>query len=96
MSAQVSAAQAAGGVTAFSRQREQPRRADLQELAELDAAEAALQSGSDDGDLEDDFLLTATQVPRRCPWLIISLAPDTAIVRGSSQPQHSPLRLRLS
>ena len=52
-------------MTAFSRQRQQPRRADVQELAELDAAEAALESGSE-GDLEDDFLLTATQVPHRC------------------------------
>ena len=56
--AQVSAAQAAGGVTAFARPREQPRRVDLAELAELDAA---MESGSE-GDLEDDFLLTATQV----------------------------------
>ncbi len=55
---QVSAAQAAGGVTAFARPREQPRRVDLAELAELDAA---MESGSE-GDLEDDFLLTATQV----------------------------------
>ena len=54
---QVSAAQAAGGVTAFARPREQPRRVDLAELAELDAA---MESGSE-GDLEDDFLLTATQ-----------------------------------
>ena len=56
--AQVSAAQAAGGVTAFARPREQPRRVDLAELAELDAA---MESGLE-GDLEDDFLLTATQV----------------------------------
>ena len=55
-------------MTAFSRQREQARRADLQELAELDAAEAALESGSD-GDLEDDFLLAATQVRRRCSYI---------------------------
>ena len=59
--AQASAAQAAGGVTAFARQRQQPRRVDLAELAELDAAVAAMESGSE-GDLEDDFLLTATQV----------------------------------
>ena len=64
--AQVSAAQAAGGVTAFSRERQQPRRADVQELAELDAAAAALESGSE-GDLEDDFLLTATQVHHSRP-----------------------------
>lgn len=48
-------------MTAFSRERQQPRRADLAELAELDAALAAMESGSE-GDLEDDFLLTATQV----------------------------------
>lgn len=58
---QVSAAQAAGGVTAFSRPRQHVPKADALELAELSAAMEALEDDSE-GDLEDDFLLTATEV----------------------------------
>ena len=58
---QDSAAAAAGGVTAFSRPRQHVPRADAAELAELSAAMEALDEDSE-GDLEDDFLLAATQV----------------------------------
>ena len=61
MRLQESAAQAAGGVTAFSRQRQHVRRAEADELAEVRAAMAGMERGSE-GDLEDDFLLAATQV----------------------------------
>lgn len=58
---QDSAAAAAGGVTAFSRPRQHVPRADAAELVELSAAMEALEE-EDEGDLEDDFLLAATQV----------------------------------
>ncbi|PSC71647.1 LTV1-like protein isoform A [Micractinium conductrix] len=61
------AAVMAGGVTAFSRQRERVRAAEKRELAELEAAMAALEEDEDfgdaegEGDLEDVFVLAATE-----------------------------------
>lgn len=48
-------------MTAFSRPRQHVPKADALELAELSAAMEALEDDSE-GDLEDDFLLTATEV----------------------------------
>jgi hypothetical protein len=60
-----SAARAAGGVTAFARQRERLKRVEEAELEELQAAMSALESaeGADGQDeLWDDFVIAATQV----------------------------------
>lgn len=58
--------QAMGGVSAFSRQRERMRALDAEEVAAMEALLADPQFAdaeeTEEGDLEDDFVLAATQV----------------------------------
>lgn len=60
---QDSATQASGGVTAFSQQRARLRGADAGEVAELEALMEQMED-AEGGDvaLEDDFIISATQV----------------------------------
>ena len=51
-----------GGVSAFTRQRERLRRLEADEVAAMEELLANPQFESADGDLEDDFVLAATQV----------------------------------
>ena len=56
------AAQASGGVTAFSKQRAQLRGMDVGEVAELEALMAQLEGADEEqAALEDDFIFSATQ-----------------------------------
>ncbi len=59
---QDSAVQAMGGVSAFSRQRERMRQLDAAEVAAMEELLADPQFEDAEGDLEDDFVLAATQV----------------------------------
>lgn len=56
---QESANDASGGVTAFSSLKERARGTDASEIAALEAALAELEDEA--GDLEDDFIMSATQ-----------------------------------
>lgn len=51
-----------GGVSAFSRQRERMRQLDAAEVAAMEELLADPQFEDAEGDLEDDFVLAATQV----------------------------------
>lgn len=55
-----SAVDASGGVTAFSRQRERLRQAEAQEFEEMERYLEDLEE-EEEGDLEDDFIMSATQ-----------------------------------
>lgn len=55
-----------GGVSAFSRQRQRMRQQEMAEVAAMEELLADPQFEDAEGDLEDDFVLAATQVPCRC------------------------------
>ena len=54
-----------GGVSAFSKQRQRMRQQEMAEVAAMEELLADPQFQDAEGDLEDDFVLAATQV--RCP-----------------------------
>jgi hypothetical protein len=59
-----------GGVSAFSRQRQRMRQPEMAEVAAMEELLADPQFEDAEGDLEDDFVLAATQVAApSCSWL---------------------------
>jgi hypothetical protein len=56
-----------GGVSAFSRQRQRMRQQEMAEVAAMEELLADPQFEDAEGDLEDDFVLAATQVGWLCP-----------------------------
>lgn len=59
---QESAGHAMGGVSAFSRQRQRMRQPEIAEVAAMEELLTDPQFEDAEGDLEDDFVLAATQV----------------------------------
>lgn len=60
-----SANDASGGVSVFARQKERARGTEAAEIAALEASLAEMED--EEGDLEDDFIVSATQVAKESP-----------------------------